>query len=133
MKKENEALGNISGLRQALEKSRFDAIIAVSPENVRYTADVSISTQISIRDRLALIIWAKGHEPVFILCKVEEGYVREATWIQDIRSFKEFVTSPVDMLVDVLKELHLENGRVGVEIEYKGVTYADRMRELHPG
>ena len=133
MKKENEALGNISGLRQALEKSRFDAIIAVSPENVRYTADVSISTQISIRDRLALIIWAKGHEPVFILCKVEEGYVREATWIQDIRSYKEFVTSPVDMLVDVLKELHLENGRVGVEIEYLGVTYADRLRELLPG
>ena len=132
MKKPEEALGNIAALRRALENSELDAIVAVSPENVRYVSDVCISTQTSIRDRLALVVWAKGREPIFILCKVEEGYVREESWIQDIRSYKEFVTAPTDLLIDLLRELGLERGHVGMEVEYLGVTYADHLRASLP-
>lgn len=132
MKKPEEALGNIAGLKAALESSPYDAIVAVSPENVRYTADVCISTQVSIRDRLAFIVWAKGRDPVFILCRVEEGYVREESWIQDIRNYKEFVTAPTDLLVDVLRELGLDTGHIGLEVEYLGMTYADYLRKSLP-
>ena len=132
MKKPEEALGNIAGLRHALENSPYDAIVAVSPENVRYTADVCISTQVSIRDRLAYIVWAKGRDPIFILCRVEEGYVREESWIQDIRNYKEFVTAPTALLVDVLRELGLETGHIGLEVEYLGMTYADHLRRDLP-
>lgn len=132
MKTPDQALGNIAGLKKALEDSEFDAIVAVSPENVRYTADVHISTQVSIRDRLALVVWAKGRDPVFILCFVEVGYAKEESWIQDIRSYKEFVTSPVDLLADVLTELGLDKGHVGMELEYFAEAYAAHLRRRLP-
>lgn len=132
MKKAEDAIGDMTRLQAALEAGEFDAVVAVSPENVRYVGDVHISTQTSIRDRLALIVWAKGREPVFILCQVEEGYVRQESWIQDIRSFKEFVTSPVTLLAEVLRELGLERGYVGIETEYLAAKYYNHLVQELP-
>jgi Xaa-Pro aminopeptidase len=129
----HEAIGDLVGLRSALESSEFDAVIAVSPENIRYTGDVLISTQSNIRDRLALIVWAKGREPIFVLCQVEEGFVRQESWIQDIRTYKEFVTQPIMIVVDVLKELGLQQGRIGIELEYLAATYHNRLLAELPG
>ena len=120
-------IGNVSSLRRAVEAGSFDAVIAVSPENVRYVADVMISTQRSIRDRLALIIWAKGRDPVFVLCQVEEGYVRQESWITDIRTYKEFVTPPMRIVGEVLRELKLDRGRIGCELEYLGGKYVAQL------
>src|SRR5215471_12591005 len=72
MKTINDAIGNVVGLQRLIDTGELDAVIAVSPENVRYIADVEISTQRLIRDRLALIVWAKGQQPVMVLCQVEE-------------------------------------------------------------
>lgn len=132
MKTANDAIGNIAALRRAIESGPYDAVIAGSPENVRYVGDVMITTQTSIRDRLAFIVWAKGREPIFLLCRVEEGYVRQESWIQEIRGFKEFVTSPVDLLADVLKELGLERGQVAMELEYLGAKYERHLMQRLP-
>ena len=128
-----DTLGDVTRVRQLLEKSDHDAVIAVSPDNVRYVGDVHISTQTSIRDRLALIVWPKGRDPVFVVCLVEEGYVRAHSWIQDVRSYKEFVVKPMDLVADVLAELGLANARVGVELDYLAALYADQLRARLPG
>ena len=133
MKTMQDAMGDLAGLKRAIEASDLDAIIVASPESVRYICDVLISTQYSIRDRLAYIVWAKGRDPVFILCQVEEGYVRQESWIQDIRTFKEFVTAPTDMLIDLLGELGLESGRVGLEMEYLAAVYYNKLADALPG
>ena len=65
MKTMNDAIGNLRMLRDAIESGPYDAVIAGSPENVRYTGNVMISTQNAIRDRLAFIVWAKGRDPIF--------------------------------------------------------------------
>jgi len=131
MKKLVDIQGDMVRMRRSVEEGQFDAIVAVSPENVRYVGGVSIDTQKSIRDRLAMIVWAKGHEPLYILCRVEEGYVRQESWIQDIRTYKEFVTTPISVLAEVLKELKLENGHVGIETEYLAAKYyKDLMKDL---
>lgn len=132
MKTMNDAIGNLRMLRDAIESGTYDAVVAGSPENVRYTGDVMISTQNAIRDRLAFIVWAKGREPIYILCRVEEGYVRQCSWIQDIRSFKEFVTSPIDLLADVLTELGLAQGHVAMELEYLGAKYERQLVKRLP-
>ncbi len=123
MKTMQDATGNLSRLQELIDASEFDAVVAVSPENVLYTGDVFISTQVDIRDRLAFIVWAKGRAPAYILCQVEEGYVRQESWINDIRTYKEFVTSPVDVLADTLDEFGLARSRVGIETEYLGAHY----------
>ena len=43
----DDAMGNLRSLRSAIEHGPHDAVIAVSPENVRYVGDVHISTQVS--------------------------------------------------------------------------------------
>ena len=132
MKTMQEATGDLAGMQHAIDMSAFDAVVAVSPENVRYIGDVNISTQTMIRDRLALIVWAKGHDPIFILCAVEEGYVRQESWIQDIRAYKEFVTRPMAVLADILRELGLEHGRIGMETAYLAAQYYQELMEQLP-
>ena len=133
MKTMQDATGNLSRLQALIEGSDYDAVVAVSPENVLYTSDVFISTQIDIRDRLAFVVWAKGRDPAFVICRVEEGYVREESWIGDVRTYKEFVTSPVDVLADTLDEFGLARGKVGIEADYLGVHYHQMLASRLPG
>ena len=133
MDRKQDALGDLGALRRAIEASPFDAVVVASPENVKYAADVEISTQRSIRDRLAVVVWAKGREPVFVLCQVEEGYARQQGWITDLRPYKEFVTAPMTLVVDVLRELGLERGHVGIETEYLAAKYASALTNALPG
>ncbi|TYB84544.1 Xaa-Pro peptidase family protein [Oceaniovalibus sp. ACAM 378] len=133
MKTMNACVGDVARLSSMIEASEFDAVIACSPENVRYTGDVMIDTQTAIRDRLAFVVWAKGQKPVYVLCQVEEGYVRQESWITEFRSYKEFVTRPIDVLADLLIELGLEKGRVGIEVEYMAALYHRQLLERLPG
>ncbi len=133
MKTMQDAMGNLAGIQQAIDTSPYDAVVALSPENVRYIGDVNISTQATIRDRLALIVWAQGRAPVFIVCAVEEGYVRQESWIQDVRAYKEFVTRPMAVLAEVLQELGLRQGRVGIEMEYLAARYHQELMAQLPG
>jgi Xaa-Pro aminopeptidase len=133
MKKPEQVMGDMARLRRTIDESDFDAVVAVSPENVRYAGDVHIGSQSIIRDRLALIVWASGREPIFIVCQVEEGFVRQESWIEDIRGYKEFVTSPVTMLADTLRELGLSKGRIGLETEYLAAKYYNQLMEEMPG
>ena len=128
----DQTLGDVRRVEQSLAQSDFDAVIAVSPDNVRYVGDVHISTQASIRDRLALIVWPKGRDPVFVVCLVEEGYVRATSWISDIRSYKEFVVKPMDLVAEVLAELGLAEAKVGCELDYLAALYADQLRARLP-
>ena len=132
MKSSEDAVGDLRGTRAAIDASPFDAIIAASPENVRYAGDAMISTQRSIRDRLALVIWAKGRDPVFVLCQVEEGYIRQESWITDIRSYKEFVTAPMRVVADVLSELGLAGSRIGCELDYLAARYTGQLTTALP-
>jgi Xaa-Pro aminopeptidase len=132
MKKMEDAIGDMAGMRRAVEASEFDAVIAASPENVRYVGDVVISTQTSIRDRLAMIVWAKGRDPVYVICKVETGYVQRESWIKDVRDYKEFVTPPMQLLADTLRELKLERGHVAMETEYLPAKYYHELTQALP-
>ena len=127
-----DALGNLPRLKRAVRASDFDVVVVASPENVLYTSDAFVSTQIDIRDRLALVAWDGDRDPVFVLCQVEEGYVSQESWITDLRTYKEFVTSPLDVLAGVLCELGAAAGHIGVEMDYLAAGYLDRLRELLP-
>ncbi len=123
----HEAMGDLAALERAIAASAHDAVIAVSPENVRYAGDVHIATQRSIRDRLAFIVWPKHRPPVFLVCAVEAAYVRAHTWIADVRTYQEFVVDPVDALADILRDLKLDAGHVAIETEYLAAKYYNEL------
>ena len=131
-KRMEDALGDLAGLKRLIAASDFDLVVAASPENVTYASDVFISTLVDIRDRLALVVWDGARDPVFVLCKVEEGYARQESWISDIRSYTEFVTSPVDLLADVVEELGAAGGHIALEFDYLAAGYYERLRQRLP-
>jgi len=132
MKSMNDAIGDLARLKGMIAESDFDIVVAASPENVLYTSDAFISTQVDIRDRLALVVWDGSRAPSFILCAVEEAYARQESWISDIRTFKEFVTSPIDLLAELLREMGAERGHIGLEMEYLGAAYFNQLAAALP-
>ena len=110
-------------MKALMEEQQLDALVAITPENVLYTTGSYIATQKHIRDRLAISVFTQERAPVFIVCGIEESLAKEESWIEDVRTYIEFQASPIDLLVDVLKEWHLENGMVGMELNYLSVKY----------
>jgi Xaa-Pro dipeptidase len=131
-KQMHEALGDLARLGSTIAASDFDLVVCASPENVLYTSDAFVSTQVDIRDRLALIVWDGMRAPTFILCQVEEGFIRQESWIDDIRTYKEFVTSPISVLVDVLNELGATGAHIGIEMEYLAAGYLQQLQSALP-
>lgn len=132
MKLMTDALGDLPRLARNIQASEFDLVVAVSPENVLYTSDVFVSTQVDIRDRLAMVVWDGTSAPSCILCRVEEGFVRSNSWIQDIRAYKEFVTSPVDVLIELIEEKRATRSSIGIELEYLGAQYFNELSKRLP-
>jgi Xaa-Pro aminopeptidase len=122
-RRKEEALGDLAALERAVNDSPFDAVIAVSPENVRYAGDIHIATQRSIRDRLAFVVWPKGRAPVLLVCAIEAAYVHAHSWISEVRTYKEFVQDPMTALGELLRELGIESGSIAIETEYLAAKY----------
>lgn len=117
------ALGDLAALERAVNESAFDAVIAVSPENVRYAGDVHIATQRSIRDRLAFVVWPKGNPPLLLVCAIEAAYVQAESWIGEVRTYREFIDDPMAALAALLRELKIESGSVAIETGYLAAKY----------
>lgn len=133
MKQPEDALGDVARLRRAIDDSPYDAVIIVSPENLCYAADVHLASQIKIRDRLTAIVWAKGRAPIMVVCVVWEALIRRNSWIDELRTYREFHHAPMDLVADVLRELGVESGHVGYEGEYLAGRYCDQLRSACPG
>jgi Xaa-Pro dipeptidase len=104
--------------RAFMQKKDLDALITMSPENVAYSIGCVIPSQFFARRRHAISIIPLDGTPVLIVADMEEGHAKNYSQIQDIRSYREFLKDPMDLLVDVLKEKELDHGRIGIELTY---------------
>ena len=124
---------NIPRFEDLLAESGLDGVIASSLENVSYLSGARIVTQRLIPDRLVLLLWPGQGDPAIVLCKGEDVACKDECQIEDMRTYKEFVTSPVDLLADVVVEKGLARGRLGVESHSLQAAFMDRLRERLPG
>jgi Xaa-Pro dipeptidase len=123
---------NVPRLQRMMAKTGIDAVIAVSPENTYYLSGVFIRTQISVRDRLAFVVWPAGADPTYIVCNIEESLARAGSPIKDIRTYVEFGDSPVAALAEVLAERGLADKRLGVETRFFTQAYYEDLGRLAP-
>ena len=124
---------NAERFEDLLAESGMDAIIASSLENVSYLSGARMVMQRLIPDRLALLLWPGQGDPAIVLCRGEDVACRPDCWIEDMRSYTEFVTSPVDLLADIVAEKGLARGRLGLEKHSLPAAYVDRLRKRLPG
>lgn len=127
-----DAVGNVDALQRAIDGSGFDAILAATPENVRYASDVFIPTQRNIRHRPAYVLWPAGHDPLFVIAENEQGRVRRGSWIQQTVCYREFVSSPMEALAQALTQSGLANARLGCELEFMPAAYVAELARLLP-
>lgn len=104
--------------QKLMAREGLDAIIAASPEMIRYTTGVMIPSQSIIRERHAFCITPAKGSPTAIVVNIEEGLVKSESPLEDIRPYNEFTQDPVSLLAKIIKEKGLYQGKIGIEMDY---------------
>lgn len=117
---------------QAMASADCDAIVAASPENTWYLSEAVIDTQRSLLERLALVVWPRTGDPVYIVCTNEEIQARRDSWIGDLRGYVEYQQSPMQLVADALREMGALRGTVGLELRFLTAHYFAELRRLCP-
>ena len=121
-------------LRQEMEREGYDAVIAVSPENVQHLAGTFIASQRMIPDRLAFAVYRRQGGPFFVVSTVVAYTARTRSWIEEVVTYQEHAVRPIDGLAKALEEHGLGKGRVLVELGYLPTRDGDRAcGHLQPG
>jgi len=104
--------------QELMKKEGLGALVAVSPEMIRYTIGTVVPTQSLIRERLAICITSSSGKQVVIVVSIEEELVKKESFVEDVRIYNEFTDKPMKILSDVLKEMNLENEKIGIELDF---------------
>jgi len=115
-----------------LQEARVDVLVATSYEGVAYLTGSVITTQRDIPARISAAIIPAAGEPTFVVCDIEELYVRASCRVRDIRPYVEFAQSPTRMIADVLEEKGLSRARVGLEFRALCAHYYCQLTSLLP-
>ena len=117
----------------AAYKNGLQAIVAVSPENVAYTAGFPVPSQhIPIRQRFfACVVTAKG-DSAMLVADMEESQTRSDSCITNIRSYDEWVEDPIEILAEILHGCGVHGGRIGIELDFLPAEYRPRLEDALP-
>jgi Xaa-Pro dipeptidase len=108
----------ISRLRSRIVAEGLDAIIAVSPENVTYVSGFVVPSQSLMRWRHAICVVTADQRVSMVAIDMEATTVKAYTGIDDLRIYREFSDDPMDKLAEVLRDLRLDRGQLGIELEF---------------
>src|SRR5688572_30625391 len=108
----------ISRLRRRIVDAGLDAIVAISPENVTYISGFVVPSQSLMRWRHAASILTADGRIAMVAIDMEATTVKAHAGIDDLRIYREFTDDPMEKIADVLKDLGLDRGRVGIELEF---------------
>ncbi|WP_420006308.1 M24 family metallopeptidase [Arenibacterium sp. LLYu02] len=123
---------NIPAIRALPETLGLDAVVAMSPENFAYVSGAYIFTVALIRPRQAFAVIPARGAPFQVLCSLETSLSAEESWIDDIRSYTEFVDVPVKALAEALIAAGLTRGRIGLDMDYMPMASWEVLRHLMP-
>jgi Xaa-Pro dipeptidase len=114
----NETHEIISRQRAAVAADGWEASIAISPENVAYTAGFTVPSQPVIRHRHAMCVVTPASGEAMITVDMEFSTAKRYGRIPDVRRWREFADKPMELLASTLRELGITRGRVGIEMHY---------------
>jgi Xaa-Pro aminopeptidase len=121
-------LPNRTALKALASELGVDAVVAMSPENFAYATGAFIMTVSDVRPRQAFAVLPAKGEPVALVCSIERQQMIEESWIKDLRVYTEFKDDPVDALADVLRDIGITTGTIGIDLDYLPVTSHERLQ-----
>lgn len=108
--------------RKTIIKEGLDALVAVSPTSVIYTAGFVIpSLRIQgLNRRLAMTVVTadEGSKSLIVVDMEASTAAKRSSWFSDVRSYREFEQTAAEILVATLHEYGITGGRIGLELDY---------------
>ena len=97
----------------------LDALVSSSPDNLAYTIGyVMPSLQLGVRKRRFAAVVTPDGPDVLLVVTPEFKQAKSDSRISDVRDYNEFTESATTLLADILRELGVARGRVGIEMDY---------------
>ena len=110
-----------------LDECGLDAVVATTYENLTYMSGAYIYTQRTVPTRMSAILLTRNGDATYIFCSIEESLIRDQTWIDDLRGYREFAEDPMDILAALLREKKLDGQRVGLERRSLGADHVGKL------
>jgi Xaa-Pro aminopeptidase len=120
-------------LRRATGHHGLDALVGYSKENVAYGIGYTIPSQaLGVRDRqFALALNADG-DAALLLTANEADEARSRSKVADLRPYDEFADDPMEVLAQMLSDLGVDRGKIGVELDVFPADRWERLKRLLP-
>ena len=122
----------LARLRRSIAEAGYDAVVAMSPDNVTYAAGFTVPSQKWSRRRMVMAVVPPEGRTRQIVVNIEESLARAVTWLDEVVSYNEFVQHPIDLLADSLRELVGPKAKVGIELDFISQTAYARLLSLLP-
>src|SRR6266545_2405159 len=122
----------LARLRRLIAEAGYDAVVAMSPDNVTYAAGFTVPSQRWSRRRLVMAVVLPEGPTRQIVVNIEESLTRAVSWLDEVVSYNEFTQHPVDLLADSLRELVGGKARVGIELDFIPQAAYARLLSLLP-
>ena len=107
---------NLENLRKTVDGGPYDAVIAMSPENVPYYSGFYNMDLRTLPERFHFVIWPRNAEPALVVVERRAQTVRpEETFITDVRGYEGEGLDSMRVVSEVLREHGITKGRVGIE------------------
>ncbi len=114
--------------RAAMEHFGLDALVAYSKENVAYGAGYTVPSQaLNIRNRQFAVVAHRDGKAALLLTANELPEAQARSTIEDLRPYDEFADNPMAVLANILGDLGLAKGKIGLEMD---AIPADRWEVL---
>ena len=108
----------IDRIRKMLDAHSMDALICLSPENFAYVAGFVVPSQPLMRWRHAAVVVTADGDLSYLAVDMEESTVRKQIDGAPFSVWGEFTDEPMVVLGEVLKQVNLTKGRIGIEMDY---------------
>jgi Xaa-Pro dipeptidase len=108
---------NVTRIRRSIDAGPYDAVIALSPENVPYFSGFYNMDIRLLPERMHIAIWSRGGEPAFIAVqrRAEDMLGSGGTFIKDVRGYKGEGLDSMRVIAEVLRDRGVAAGRIGFE------------------
>lgn len=108
----------LAKLQAVADRLGLDAVVAMSPENFAWASDVHCITVNLLRPRQAYVVVPAKGNPELVICSIEENLAKGESPIGQLHTYTEFVDNPISVLAGRLRELGLDSGRIGIDLDY---------------
>ncbi|MCH2506011.1 MAG: Xaa-Pro peptidase family protein [Dehalococcoidia bacterium] len=132
-------IANVNRLNRFMDLAGCSALILRSGKNFTYLAGFSypgtLGRHLDFPDspREVLLVWPRHGEPVMVLNHYAAPLALRDSWLEKIVVYDDYAESPYQKAAEILKDLGMDRGVVGLEKTYVSAARWEEMAGLLPG